>query len=1173
MEIVQFEDLLAVYPSIPKDNYEEGEPGYQTMISAKREFSELSSLNTGPVKQGVLFNHQEFVKRYMIDRDRLLLLNDPGTGKTCAFIGLSEELRRQYKENLHQGETQTNLEGILGEGSRNITNPRLIKGCLIIVKNKTLIQEIRNQIVCVCSSPDAYANTERLQSANTEQGRKKVITSLLSEWYEIITFNILSRRLSTMIDEDIKRIYSNLLIVIDEVHNLRNNPIFVSKKINIINENSEDDENEEKARREDDPTGQYYQLKRLCKNSDYSKIILSSATIAVNVADEVRLYVNMLIHKGLKEMPRNLNYNNASLEVFEPYFRGIVSYIKRQEIESIVNYVGSYITLEDDTTLQTKIWAIELSEFQQEKYKLIYNKEKSAIFKNEKEIINFLFPDGSWGNKGFEKYIDKERLQPKAIKKGNNSGQDFIINVFPHIAKYGWSKRKVAADKLLENKDDIQEALDILSKYSSKYAEIINKILEERNKPLELRGNNFLFFEQIEGSGAIMFGICLEAFGFSLFNSSGSIFKSSNKGGDKQKICGTSEIIEDRSIEINKEPRYFILSNKTTPKEYDVVREAFNSYENRHGDYINIFITGPKGKEGINLNSVLNIFLVSGGWNQATVFQAESRAIRGTISHRWLLDDMKKYTGDNNSKIKINVYKVTGYAKDFETIDIYSYRIIEQKDISIKKMLRIMYQSAVDCQINLQKNIRIGVDYSAECFYDKCIYTCANPNPNYIDNTTYDIIYSRPLIESIKKDIIDLLPLKVKITVNELYDIFYQRSRKFVDLAIYELNKEKSTINNVFGFKSYIHFYKGILFLDSEYPYGLDNLSNIADTEYIIKLFTVDKQSLENIIENNIDNTNIIEEIIEIYENNLDWKIYIDKLYITTRIKLLEDLLISDYINKEDILKYFKGNYLFMNDPIILYEEERNNIRDNTGKQKKGPGRPKIQKIDYNDQYLINLPLNKDTEIVIAHKLSSNVNDNTSYAATSKSKKLNNIIRIYIKNEGVWRNSDEIENIVWNLLFRRDVALLTLPFEEYDFYGLYLSDEPTKFRIRDKQNEIVRIKKGGGIDNRTMNRGKDCITMGPVRVAQMLTSLASLPKSKINKKLKRYDIEKEILQEATKTKYTKGHSNNTLTKDILSNMDEDDLYNLYSWYTNYSIIELCDNLKNKLEDVNRILRL
>src|SRR5579871_4564909 len=121
MSNLQLADLFPIYPSYD-------DPEIQTKITNKKEFYQLKSPmkdNPNKVKAGKTFNHQELALRYMTIYDRLLEVDDAGTGKTRLAFNISEYFRK-----LNDGLLKTYRQS-LGLESK-------IKRCVILVKNSDL---------------------------------------------------------------------------------------------------------------------------------------------------------------------------------------------------------------------------------------------------------------------------------------------------------------------------------------------------------------------------------------------------------------------------------------------------------------------------------------------------------------------------------------------------------------------------------------------------------------------------------------------------------------------------------------------------------------------------------------------------------------------------------------------------------------------------------------------------------------------------------------------------------------------------------------------------------------------------------------------------------------------------------------------------------------------------
>ena len=71
---LELDDLVYSYP-------DDRISGFQTLISEKKEFQELSStIMEGVPRRGQFLKHQILIHRYMYERDNLLVIHHTGTG-------------------------------------------------------------------------------------------------------------------------------------------------------------------------------------------------------------------------------------------------------------------------------------------------------------------------------------------------------------------------------------------------------------------------------------------------------------------------------------------------------------------------------------------------------------------------------------------------------------------------------------------------------------------------------------------------------------------------------------------------------------------------------------------------------------------------------------------------------------------------------------------------------------------------------------------------------------------------------------------------------------------------------------------------------------------------------------------------------------------------------------
>jgi len=133
-------------------------------------------------------------------------------------------------------------------------------------------------------------------------------------------------------------------------------------------------------------------------------------------------------------------------------------------------------------------------------------------------------------------------------------------------------------------------------------------------------GNVFVYSEYVE-TGIIVLALCLEAQGCERFRETSSIFVGTSANSAKPFCSGAKATSKNRRVRTDIKSRkegapikYCVLGKDTTESEFAVMMETMNSYENRHGDYIKIFISSRVGRDGINVHNVLQIHLLGPYW-------------------------------------------------------------------------------------------------------------------------------------------------------------------------------------------------------------------------------------------------------------------------------------------------------------------------------------------------------------------------------------------------------------------------------------------------------------------------------------------------------------------------------------------------------------------------------
>ena len=429
-----------LYPILDDSNF-------NIKLAEKKEFNELKAIRYKDdvekvskkicnQKEFEAFSHQLLVKNFLSSQtpyNNLLLFHGLGTGKTCSAILLCEEMRNYYKQfginkkiiiiaspnvqtnfklqlfndnKLKEVNGIWNLNACTGNGFLKEINPMNMKG----LTKKDIIRQI-NSIIRKSYKflgPEQLSNyIEKIKEKHTTKSKKNIA---------------------------LKREFSNRLIVIDEVHNLRDTSEENQKK-NITKN-----------------------LFEIAKNSENLKFLLLSATPMFNSPLEIIWLLNLM----------NTN-DNRSIIVPKQVFNDNGTFIidengkeigKELLIRKATGYV-SYVRGEDPYTFPYRIYP---SMYMKENTLLSYN---SPRFQLNKTII--------------QQPIEKLDLCIVSIGSYQNVVYNFIIQKIIKEYKIE-SNIKIGFQQLSA---PIQ-ALDIVYPYE-KFDDIINiEILLNNYKSLNL---------------------------------------------------------------------------------------------------------------------------------------------------------------------------------------------------------------------------------------------------------------------------------------------------------------------------------------------------------------------------------------------------------------------------------------------------------------------------------------------------------------------------------------------------------------------------------------------------------------------------------------------------------------------------------------------------------------
>ena len=148
---------------------------------------------------------------------------------------------------------------------------------------------------------------------------------------------------------------------------------------------------------------------------------------------------------------------------------------------------------------------------------------------------------------------------------------------------------------------------------------------------------------------------------------------------------------------------YIILTAKEgfSPDNSRQLREL-NSPENMRGDKIKVVLVGQVGSEGLDLQCVREVHIMEPWYHMNKIEQIVGRAVRFR-SHTRLPEEERNVT----------IYRhVSTLTKQFvETLDYKNYRVSEAKMRRVQQVEEVLSKYALDCPLNLIENNRRGLPH------------------------------------------------------------------------------------------------------------------------------------------------------------------------------------------------------------------------------------------------------------------------------------------------------------------------------------------------------------------------------------------------------------------------------------------------------------------------------
>jgi len=1075
----------------------------QTYISGRYEFRQLASDIKEPIpKRGEKYTHQEFIVRYMKAYDRLLMMHDTGTGKSCGSLGSAESFREEWLSSTADYVT-TYLRG----------QPGNIRRVVIFTKSETLEYEFRNQLVCKCTKPETYE--QRIRGTKQGQGAENAITRSLGKFYDFERYGAFGNAMKKMPMSDtvLKQKYSNTLFICDEIQDL-----ITGNRANISEKDKEDDKSS------------YAALQHLFRVVPDIKVILMSATPMIDQAREIIPIMNLILPEN-NQIPQNIDLSTATLEQMEPYFRGMVSFVRALDTGAVPVYQGDALS----NQIGVKVFKSPMvpDGIQRKSYIQYANGElvKNSFESNTQQAGLFVFPNGSIGTKGMETYF---------ISGGDGT--------------YQWVHDDVLARSnipSLSRQLEGPNALENLRRMSTKFATVIDLLTANS-------GSHFIYTDYVE-VGTNILGLILDRFQlngqyYERFTGKTAAFNKSFSG--NMEYCSAGSSTGQISPGFMARPRYAIINSGVNGKQRQNILELMNSPANMYGDYIKVLVVSRTARTGINVNNIQSGHLLGPSWNQSNTYQALSRFLRAT-SHAAIIEDImiKEHKKLEDVRLTVNIYQhcIVDNISHEETVDEHLYRLSAEKDYDIKRIFRFMKQCAVDCQIHKRRNVRLTDEpYTAVCDYQECDYACVDPEPTSVDYSAFNAIYSDGDVNRVIDIIKDYFKTHYQVSYNEMVSWVGKNIKhdttevKFLtDRAIRQLVDRRKVIYDRYNFRCYLQEDGANLYIQRDFPTDTTGTHYASLSYYASSVIGIKTKSLDVYLRS--VKANIAPEITNIingFKDILDLYFYLRTLDIDTMSAILEDAMVNRCIrhNTEDrvsewVIRCLSPYIYWFAEPIAELEAQKLSIEPSKLEKaaKQGVGFKKKNVVRVDQQAIGGW--------VYIHTLYGLETGGVEYNTTAKKSRSLNKMRIMNASDGYFREAMPYEISIYIPKIQEVKKERIQPYTDQSLYGIY--DSYTQlFRLVDlTKNTTIG-------DLRSDSRGKVCKDWSPIELINILKTTGY--------KLKPSTVtESQMRNELAKTKI-----------DTMG-MDAETLRYAYA-YQHSTSIDICDILLGHFADIDRL---
>lgn len=605
-----------------------------------------------------LTKNQKFLKNFIhpsTPYNSILLFHDVGVGKTLTAISLAEQFITHLRKKIiviMPGNLKDNFKKQIFDVSR---------------LDQPVSKSYYNKVY------DSTLTLDALEKKGAKLVRQKYEFFGFQEFANNVLNQIESIKKQEKVDSFLKDMYSNTVIIIDEVHNLRVGTN-EDKKVPPV-------------------------LLRVLNSAINTKLILMTATPMFNDATEITWLLNLMLANDKRPLLNDddMFENNSSkissngLKILKEVATGYISRVRGGNPETFplrltpslsgINILSKKPSKDSNGILIPK--ALRLS-----KLELI----PSYMSQSQKKI--YMFAQGQHTiDDTKEKETDDEKSGISTIVQISNIVFPYTVtqkshykeacgirgfnNAFEQITKNGttqlnYSKTalRIAGGEFLSD--------NLISNYAPKLKQIVDLIL---NSTGIIYVYSFFLY-----SGIIPLAIALEHAGFQRYGSTNIM--------ETPVTLNKTSTRKHKQKQKQKQFKYTILSSKAEfTKDFEADIAAIRSEDNKNGDIVKVILGSSASAEGIDFKNIREVHFIEPWYHLNKMEQVIGRATRH-CSHVSLQDEHRNVT------IYHHVNKID---KDtvVESIDERIYRIAENKQENIDDIERVLQDVAIDCNLHV----------------------------------------------------------------------------------------------------------------------------------------------------------------------------------------------------------------------------------------------------------------------------------------------------------------------------------------------------------------------------------------------------------------------------------------------------------------------------------------